>query len=823
MADYHGTSGNDDLDQSKLKLADWSGVIRGLAGNDKITGGNIHIQGGPGNDTLIGTTPSSTVNYWDAPKGIIANLKTGVVEDGWGDRDTLLNIHIIQGSSYPDTFIGSDIADNIWVGSGDLVFGGGGIDTVTIWESSIDWKITKLGNNKYKATKVLSGQSVELTDVERLQFQDVTLNFEFDKQLVYQENSPSLQAGQFLTGYSNDLNGDGRWDIVVCGGSFPPSPNLETAPQILIQNPDGTFQKPKILGTLEGFVHPREIATGDFNGDGIKDIVIAGHGYDIAPFAGETPTILLGQSDGNFKDISEVLPQTPAFTHSVAVADVNKDGLDDIFLGNIWGQQQFTPRLLLATKFGAYIECALPVSVGIDALNENGTLPIASLLKDLNGDGYVDLIAGGGTNGVFIYKGHQNLSTSTSDLFDANRLALPVGKFGAGNTITIDIQSIDINQDGHKDLILSQTSSSYQGRAIQVLMQTPNGEWIDETNIRIHGVSSSDQWITFINFSDLNQDGHLDLIATGSSDSQTSEWVNDGTGNYFPPSSSNGVPNVSGSYLLPAGDGRLFTVENLASGQLTISSISIQPGLTGPNTSFPAYNGAPGFNEQYYLNQHSVVADQVGSGIYSSGLANYLEVGKKLGYRPYAPGTTVWGSELIDSVTYAGLKSNYLLERLSADLKWSISGGSTGASTDKLIDVERIQFGNVSVALDLSGNAGETAKILGAVFGKESLGNKNYVGIGLSFLDTGWTYDNLARLALDAAGAKTNDQIVSLLWKNVIGAMPTQADKQPFIALLENGMTAGALAHMAADSSFNKSNINLIGLSETGIEYLPVT
>jgi hypothetical protein len=137
--------------------------------------------------------------------------------------------------------------------------------------------------------------------------------------------------------------------------------------------------------------------------------------------------------------------------------------------------------------------------------------------------------------------------------------------------------------------------------------------------------------------------------------------------------------------------------------------------------------------------------------------------------------------------------------------------------------VERLVFNDKSIAIDLNGNAGTTAKILGAVFGKDSVSNKNYVGIGLHFLDAGWTYDNLAGLALDAAGAKTNDQIVSLLWTNVIGTKPTTADKLPLIALLENGMTAGALAHLAADTSFNATNINLVGLAQTGIEYIPVS
>ena len=110
-------------------------------------------------------------------------------------------------------------------------------------------------------------------------------------------------------------------------------------------------------------------------------------------------------------------------------------------------------------------------------------------------------------------------------------------------------------------------------------------------------------------------------------------------------------------------------------------------------------------------------------------------------------------------------------------------------------------------------------KIMGAVFGKQSLANNSYVGIGLKYLDAGWSYDNLSALALDAAGVKTNDQIVSLLWKNVIGTAATMSEKAPYIAMLENGMTPGALAHMAADTDLNTSNINLTGLALTGIEY----
>jgi hypothetical protein len=36
-------------------------------------------------------------------------------------------------------------------------------------------------------------------------------------------------------------------------------------------------------------------------------------------------------------------------------------------------------------------------------------------------------------------------------------------------------------------------------------------------------------------------------------------------------------------------------------------------------------------------------------------------------------------------------------------------------------------------------------------------------------------------------------------------------------------MTAGALTRLAADSSLNTTNINLVGLAQAGIEYIPVS
>jgi hypothetical protein len=166
--------------------------------------------------------------------------------------------------------------------------------------------------------------------------------------------------------------------------------------------------------------------------------------------------------------------------------------------------------------------------------------------------------------------------------------------------------------------------------------------------------------------------------------------------------------------------------------------------------------------------------------------------------------------------------SDFKISKNTSSGYWNVGSINNTLGLVELQNMERVYFQSSSWALDAgeTENAGIVAKILGAVFGKDSVSNKQYVGVGLSFLDAGWNYDKLAGLALDAAGAKTNDQVVSLLWKNVVGTTASAADKAPFIAMLQNGMAPGALAHMAADLSINTANINLVGLMQSGIEYI---
>ena len=131
-----------------------------------------------------------------------------------------------------------------------------------------------------------------------------------------------------------------------------------------------------------------------------------------------------------------------------------------------------------------------------------------------------------------------------------------------------------------------------------------------------------------------------------------------------------------------------------------------------------------------------------------------------------------------------------------------------------------MKFADSLVALDLSGNAGQVAKILGAVFGTAALANKSYVGIGLSYLDGGMSYDALCALAMNAAGKTRNSDVVDLLWNNVVKTPIGAGDKAYYVGLLDQGMSAGALTRFAADTILNTDSVNLVGLSLTGIEFI---
>lgn len=176
------------------------------------------------------------------------------------------------------------------------------------------------------------------------------------------------------------------------------------------------------------------------------------------------------------------------------------------------------------------------------------------------------------------------------------------------------------------------------------------------------------------------------------------------------------------------------------------------------------------------------------------------------------------GGAGIDTAIYSGPRSNYQL---------TVSGNTAAVAgpglNDMLSNVERLDFSDQHVALDLGGAAGITAKTLGAVFGAPAVTQRpDYVGIGLSMLDGGMSYEALMQLALNAreGGTASHSAIVELLFLNVVGVAPSPEQLALYTGWLDNGSyTAARLGMFAADSSVNLARIDWVGLNAHGIDY----
>jgi len=180
--DYHGTDGDDILDQASLGLPSGSNIYGG-AGNDKITLSSGIAIGEAGDDIIVSTgTYYVTVAYWGAPSAITVDLQVGTAQDGYGTTDTLIGIHKVHASRFNDTLLGSNVSDEFWGSTGDdYIDGRGGVDTVSFFFSpSTKFDISYDATNDLVVVKNTDPTDANfgtktLKNAEILQFDDVSI------------------------------------------------------------------------------------------------------------------------------------------------------------------------------------------------------------------------------------------------------------------------------------------------------------------------------------------------------------------------------------------------------------------------------------------------------------------------------------------------------------------------------------------------------------------------------------------------------------------------------------------------------------------------
>jgi hypothetical protein len=186
--------------------------------------------------------------------------------------------------------------------------------------------------------------------------------------------------------------------------------------------------------------------------------------------------------------------------------------------------------------------------------------------------------------------------------------------------------------------------------------------------------------------------------------------------------------------------------------------------------------------------------------------------------------TLIDGGQGLDTSVYSAASSAFTLAKLPGTDKFKVTSASAGIQ-DELTNIERLKFTDKSVALDLNGNAGMTAKILGMVFGSAEVSNKTYAGIGLNLLDKGFAYEQLMGLALDAklGTGFSHAQLVNLLYQNLLNINADSGAVAYWSGLLDQGAyTHASLAAMASELDMNKTKVNLVGLAQSGLDFTPV-
>ncbi len=181
-----------------------------------------------------------------------------------------------------------------------------------------------------------------------------------------------------------DVNGDGKLDLIV---SLAPAPPPKGMISVLLGNGDGTFEKGAHYDT--GGENVDTMTAGDFNNDGIVDVVAFDHNIDSA-------SVLLGIGEGGFGAPAFFKFPAQAVFESALPIDFNGDGNLDLAVTWGWSRPQAGIFVMLGNGNGAFpsihnfISGFSPMGLGAGDFNADGVLDLA--VTDWNAEDFAVLL-----------------------------------------------------------------------------------------------------------------------------------------------------------------------------------------------------------------------------------------------------------------------------------------------------------------------------------------------------------------------------------------------------------------------------------------------
>ena len=183
---------------------------------------------------------------------------------------------------------------------------------------------------------------------------------------------------------------------------------------------------------------------------------------------------------------------------------------------------------------------------------------------------------------------------------------------------------------------------------------------------------------------------------------------------------------------------------------------------------------------------------------------------------------TIDGGAGIDTAVYAGKRSNYTLTKGASTYNAIDKTGADGA--DSLTNIERLQFSDRTVALDISGTAGQAYRVYQAAFNRtpDNGGLKYWIGL----MDGGVSLPTVSSAFIASAEFKTlygsnptNELFVSKLYDNVLHRTPDIGGYNYWVGLL-NTNKIDNISTLINFSESTENQAGVIGVIQNGIELL---